>query len=259
MTKGKRFGLLLSAGMLAAALTGCSSKTETGAAPIDPPPVSAEELMKGITGAAADETMGGASGEMAPMSHGSVKLDGAGTTLYEEDGDGFVVPVSLALPKSDTPEQTALTYLVEDGPGQKLLPAGFVPPLPKGTKVNKVTIGDDGQALVDFSPAFTDYNPADERKILEALTWTLTGFPKVKSVKISVGGQLLPEMPQAAMPLDDPLTRAMGINLEVGQGVNPGRATPVTLYFCNQTTTHFLYHVPVTRLIDRTDDPARAA
>jgi germination protein M len=181
-------------------------------------------------------------------------------TLYFKDANGFVAPLSVKIPKSENVAQKSLEYMVEGGPGEALLPKGFTALIPKGTQVKPLNIvADQKLAVVDFSPHFANYNPQDERKILEAITWTLTGFPTIDKVRIRLAGQDLKEMPVAGTPTDEPLTRAMGINLELVEGTDYGRTTPVTLYFQNRTADNFKYFVPVTRMIDRTDNVALAA
>jgi germination protein M len=182
--------------------------------------------------------------------------DAQQTTVYLEDANGYVAPVTLALPKSQAAAAQALQYMVEGGPVQDMLPSGFAAPLPKGTKMT-VNVKDN-TATVDFSKEFLSYNAQDERKMLEAITWTLTGFPSISQVKLTVQGNPLKEMPENATPLDEPLTRAMGINIEKGDGVDYGQSTPVTLYFVNQTDPNYKYYVPVTRLVKRTDNVAEA-
>lgn len=179
-------------------------------------------------------------------------------TLYFKDPDGFVVPLSMRIPATEGIARRSLEYMVEGGPGEELLPEGFQALIPQGTIVNPVNI-QQKVATVDFSDHFASYNAQDERKILEAITWTLTGFPTIDQVKLRIKGHDLTEMPVNGTPMDEPLTRAMGINLEHVQGVDYGRSTPVTLYFQNQVTEEMSYYVPITRMIARTHDIAGAA
>lgn len=234
--------------LTAAALTvvllasGCSLKSESRKTSIDPPPEQAETMMEMAMNAQAK-------GQAAQDTQ---------TTLYFKDERGYVSPVSLPVANTAGIAKKSLEYLVEGNLSSTALPKGFTGLLPKGTQVKGLNIiADQKLAVVDFSKEFTDYNPQDERKILEAVTWTLTGFPSINKVSIRVEGQDLKEMPMDATPLDEPLSRAMGINLEIGPGVNPGQATPVTLYFETQTDQQFTYYVPVTRLVKRTDQVAK--
>lgn len=183
----------------------------------------------------------------------------AQVTLYFKDEKGFVAPISMEIPKVEGIAKEALSYMVEGGPAESSLPSGFTALIPNGTQIKGMNIIEDKKlAIIDFSEEFASYNVQDERKILEAITWTLTGFPSIENVEIWVEGKALKEMPVDATPLDEPLSRAMGINIERSEGVNLGQSSPVTLYFLNQTTAAYQYFVPVTRMIPRTDDIATA-
>lgn len=178
-------------------------------------------------------------------------------TVYLKDAKGYVAPVSLNVGYEEGIAKKSLLYMVEDGEYKDELPAGFTPLLPKGTKLT-VDIKEN-VASVDFSNQFADYNGQDERKILEAITWTLTGFPNVNGVKLSVNGTPLKEMPVNGTPLDGPLTRTMGINVEKANGVEFGEFSAVTLYFSALSPEDEQYYVPVTRLVKRTDSIAKTA
>ncbi|MEK8131304.1 GerMN domain-containing protein [Paenibacillus filicis] len=180
-------------------------------------------------------------------------------TVYAKDERGFVAPVTVQIEKAVDTAKKALEYMVSGGPSEGRMPAGFTALLPKGTEVKGINvISDQKLAIVDFSKAFNDYNAQDERKILEAVTWTLTGYPTVEKVQIRVEGAAIKEMPVDGTPLDEPLSRTMGINLEKPESVEYGQATPVTLYFLSHNQEDYQYYVPVTRLIKRTDQVAEA-
>jgi germination protein M len=230
------------AGTIALLTTGCSLLGTGEKKQIDPPQAGAEA--ESLTTSAA------------------VKIDMTDNqsqmTVFVKDAKGFVAPISLGLPKSQSVARTTLEYMVEDGPVTGLLPSGFSALLPKGTQVKEVNVITDKKlAIVDFSKEFTNYNQQDERKILEAITWTLTSFPTVEKVQIRVEGKDLKEMPQGKMPLDEPVGRSMGINIEKSDNAEFGQATPVTLYFLNQNDQNYKYYVPVTRLVKRTNDVAK--
>jgi germination protein M len=137
-----------------------------------------------------------------------------------------------------------------------MLPKGFSRLLPKGTAIKGLNLK-DGVAIIDFSKEFTQYDPKTEESILNAVTWTLTGFQGVKEVNIWVEGKPLEAMPKGKTPAQH-LTRNRGINLEVSEGVNLGQSVPVTLYFLGQTSTNETYYVPVTRMVNKADNMARA-
>jgi len=248
--------ILSAAFALSLAASGCSLKTEESQA-IDPPPSEAQVMMDQTDGSAVKAGQAGQAGQAVTGPAVSRKA-GSAVELYVKDSGGYVVPISVPLPESGNRPLTALQYLVEGGPGAALLPQGFTELLPKGTRVLSLSVDKHRLATLNLSAEFTNYNAQDERRILEALTWTLTSFPSIEKVKLLVEGQPLPQMPEQGTPLDQPLDRGLGINLELAPGVNPGRSTAVVLYFTNRTENQFAYYVPVTRLANRTDNIAKA-
>ncbi|OXM86895.1 GerMN domain-containing protein [Paenibacillus rigui] len=230
-------------GIVVLLTSGCSALgTKEHSQSIDPPPTGADanaSQTKAVT---------------APVVQNPTLI-----TVYAKDANDLVAPIGMNIEKSVDVAKKALESMVEGSPVSAQMPAGFKALIPKGTTVKGINIVKDQKlAIIDFSKAFTDYNVQDERKILEAVTWTMTGFPSVEKVQLRVEGKELKEMPQGATPLDEPLTRAMGINLEKPQGVEYGQATPVTLYFLGQSSDNYKYYVPVTRMVKRTDNIAQA-
>jgi germination protein M len=248
-------------GLVIVLATGCSLlKSKQTNQQIDPPPINANLGTNSSTDTSNTPntaTMADITGKQATTTKSA-----AGTTqvtLYFKDSNGFVAPISMAIPNAEQIAQQSLAYMVEGGPEQALLPPGFTALLPKGTQVKGINILKEKKlAVVDFSNAFSSYNAQDERKIMEAVVWTLTGFPSVDQVQFKLEGKVMTEMPVYNTPLAEPLSRKMGINLEIAPGINVGQATPVTLYFQNNTDGNFTYFVPVTRMIKRTDQPTTA-
>lgn len=223
-------------------MTGCGNKQSPE---IDPPQTGNEWYDEII------ETVGQIDSEQERVMNVSVFL---------KDPSGYVVPITMEVPWSEGPAKLALNYMIEGGMYADQLPEGFTALIPEGTEVIGMDIiPEEKLAIVDLSRHFRNYKAEDERKLLEAITWTLTEFPSIEQVKLWVDGTLLKQMPVTGIPLDEPLSRAMGINLEPGEGVYLGQSTPVTLYFQNVTDDMQSYFVPVTRLIAQTDQVAAAA
>lgn len=183
-------------------------------------------------------------------------------TVYLEDRKGYLAPVALqtTLGKNEAAGQKALEIMVDGGTYASQLPEDFRAVIPQGTQVKSFNIDKEQKlAVVDFSAPFVDYPATDERAIVEAITWTLTAMPGIEGVEVWYEGKKLQEMPVDGFPLDEPLNRSVGINLEAADGVNYANSTPVTLYFSSQTSNDEQYYVPVTRLIARPDSKAKAA
>lgn len=165
------------------------------------------------------------------------------TELYLLDKNGYVVPQTLALPKTTSVAKQALDYLVADGPVSESLPKGFKAVLPAGT-VASVNIK-DGVAAADFSKEFKNYQAADEIKILQSITWTLTQFNGVKKVKLSMNGKVLTKMPVKGTPIGENLSRASGINIDTSDVLDITNTKPLTVYYIGGEEGSY-YYVPVT-------------
>ncbi|MFD0768216.1 GerMN domain-containing protein [Bacillus sp. CGMCC 1.60114] len=168
--------------------------------------------------------------------------------LYLVDKNGYVVPqtVQLPAPKDNAVIKQTLQYLVKDGPVTNLLPNGFQAVLPADTEM-QVDVK-NGTAVVDFSKEVKNYKKEEERRIVEAVTWTLTQFKEVKNVKFRINGQDLAKMPVAGTPIGNGLSRANGINFDDEQVADITNTKPVTLYFLAQNNKQN-YYVPVTRRV----------
>ncbi len=171
--------------------------------------------------------------------------------LYLIDNSGLVVPYTVDLPKTDSAARQVLEYLVAGGPLNEILPDGFRAVIPQDTVVDVKL--EDGTITADFSKEFGTYNPEDEAKILQAITWTLTQFDNVNNVVISVNGYKLDEMPVNSTPIPTDLSRADGINIDNSGVVDITNSRPVTLYFYVQNEDAE-YYVPVTKRIENTGD-----
>jgi germination protein M len=249
----KRIGKVTAAlGMSAILMSGCSlfgPEQETSTTGIDVPPVT--------------ETAAQPFGPDGPVVEGKDEEQSKAPateeqTVYLEDANGYIVPVSLALPASEGPAKQVLTYMVKGGPVEDLLPTGFHAVLPQGTEIKGINIK-NGTATVDFSPQFKKYEAKDENNILDAIVGALTQFPTVKNVSIWVNGTPLREMPVDKTPIPAVLDHGHGINLELTENAVPGRTSAVTVYFQGQIDDKRTYYVPVTRLIPQTDNIAKAA
>lgn len=182
------------------------------------------------------------------------------TTVYLENGNGLLAPVSLSLPKSKDSSalKSSLMALVSKGEYASSLPEGFQGVLPAGTEVTSVTVDKSNLAVVEFNSEFNSYNPLEERKILEAITWTLTGQEDIQGVQLWVDGKKLTEMPLQGTPLDRPLSRTMGINLPK-QGPLLMNSSAVTVYFSTTSPDGNQYYVPVTRFVPAGQEQLTAA
>jgi germination protein M len=247
-------------------LSGCGLFGSESAS-VDPPPGEVEAQMLELSDGSTLDT-----GVFAPVADEGTAADsskdtaeaaapGERTTVYLKDSNGLLAPVSLKLPEGESTVmlKDSLTALVSQGAYASAVPEGFEGVLPAGTEVKSVSVDKDKLAVVEFNSAFNGYKPADERKVLEAITWTLTGQEGIQGVQLWVDGKKLTEMPLQNTPLDRPLSRSFGINLP-DNGPLQMNSSAVTVYFSAATPdgTH-QYYVPVTRFVPAGEDRVEAA
>ncbi|PAD73980.1 GerMN domain-containing protein [Paenibacillus campinasensis] len=247
MTRKRSLRRVSAAGLLAVPImiSGCGPFGGNQSEAIDPPPAQVEEQMMNGIGSAATQ------GEI-----------GEQTTVYLTDNRGMLVPVTMGIPSEEGSDSmsSALEVLIKGGRYAAYIPPGFQGVLPPGTQVNNVTVDEENKlALVEFNPAFASYSAQEERRILEALTWTLTGQEGIEQLQIWVDGVKLTEMPVNGTPVDRPLTRALGINLQKADDAIYSSSTPVTVYFSSVTPEGIQYYVPVTRLVPSGQSALQAA
>lgn len=168
------------------------------------------------------------------------------TELYLVDKNGYVVPQTLGLPKTEGVAKQALEFLVQNGPVNEMLPNGFRAVLPAETQVS-VDIK-KGVATVNFSKEFKNYQPEDEMKILQSVTWTLTQFDTVENVKMKLDGHEMTEMPVNGTPISGGLTRTSGINLDTSEVTDIMNTKPLIVYYLGGEEGSY-YYVPVTRRV----------
>lgn len=232
-------------------LSGCGLFSKSVSEPIDPPQTEVIEEQ-------ADQTSSWLDGATEGVAEGAEQY-----MVYLQDRNGYLAPISLpmAIAEGEEVATKLLEVMVDQGMYSGSLPVDFRAMIPQGTEILDYDINsENGIATVNFSEAFVDYNMTDERSIVEAITWTLTSLEGVNGVEIQVDGEKLSEMPVDQYPLDEALTRNIGINIEVAEGVNYSHAAPVTLFFSAKTTNDEDYFVPVTRMIERpSSDQATAA
>jgi len=226
-------------------LTGCGLFSKSVSEPIDPPQTEVIEDQEQQTSSWLNQSQ-----------------DAEQYVVYLQDKNGYLAPISLpmAITEGEEVATKLLEVMVDGGVYSSSLPVDFRAMLPQGTEIIDYKLdAESGIATVNLSEPFVNYNGTDERGIIEAITWTLTSLDGVKGVNIQVNGEKLEEMPIAQYPLDQPLTRSIGINIEIAEGVSYSQAAPVTLYFSSETISGEEYFVPITRMIQRSETMEIAA
>ncbi|CAM3740932.1 GerMN domain-containing protein [Cohnella lubricantis] len=292
-TAGRKFVRKLFPALLLLPLAaGCAQSgptANTAAEPIDPPPAEYEQAMlqetesmlhstsaqnpdgaasastQNLDDAASTELQSDQAVQAQTQPDADTQQDSSDKdelTVYLQDRNGYIAPMTLRVGSEDsadrTPEETAVTWMTSNSESADQLPPGFSPLLPETTKVTSIQ-SEDGTVTIDFASPFPSVPANQERKMIEALVWTMTELPGVENVKITVDGQALRELPASGLPLPETLSRNMGINLEQASGLTVSQSMAVTLYFSARSEQGEGYFVPVTRLVNRQPDRNQAA
>ncbi|MHA6252097.1 GerMN domain-containing protein [Oceanobacillus sp. CAU 1775] len=194
--------------------------------------------------------------EVTQEDSGSIEgLETVARQLYLIDANGMVASQTLDLPLLESQEVATqvLEYLIVDGPITEVLPNGFRAVLPAGTEILGLNLQEDGTMIVDFSEEFKEYQAADEVKIVEAITHTLTQFDSVEQVQLWINGHPLHEMPVNGTAIGKSYSRANGINIVNPDGTDMMHSEAVTMYYPAAYEGN-RYYIPVTQYVETKDN-----
>ncbi|WP_289891477.1 GerMN domain-containing protein [Virgibacillus pantothenticus] len=244
----KRGMLIVGAVSLVILLSGCFQGEQSLNEKMDPPQ-NAEPVDK------QGETKDGKQAE----GEAEEQTDTVARELYLLDANGMVASQTLELPTTDshTVAQQVVEYLVQDGPVSQMLPNGFQAVLPAGTEVLGVNLQEDGTIVVDLSKEFSNYEAENERKILEAVTYSLTQFENVDQVQLQIEGKALQEMPVDGTPIGKGFSRANGINISDTGANDLVDSKTVTMFYPAEHNDN-TYYVPVTQYVEQEEDELMA-
>lgn len=111
------------------------------------------------------------------------------TVVYYQDGEGYLVPVTREIEKTDGIARAALSLMVASGPNDLAAARlGLKTTVPEGTKV-ELDIA-DGKARVDLSKEALNCSSAEQENIMvQSVAQTLCGFDTVQEVTFLFDGQ----------------------------------------------------------------------
>ena len=150
------------------------------------------------------------------------------TVMYFQNAEGYLVPVMRQLPWSEGIAKSTLMNMVESQEvSQSLSAAGLKPIIPTGTQVNGMTIDENGLCKVDFSKhILSKDNRQDEENLIKGIVYTLTEFPTINEVLISVDGKLMDTFTQGTQ-VGSSLKRG---DINLVEGIGEARSKVVVYY-----------------------------
>lgn len=110
-------------------------------------------------------------------------------TLYYQDGDGYLVPMTRWIENQQGIARAAVNGLIDSAiTREEIEYFGVYPVLPVNTEVQGINIK-DGTATIDFNRSLLGYkDQASERNLVASVVYTLTEFSTINDVRILVNG-----------------------------------------------------------------------
>lgn len=178
------------------------------------------------------------------------------STIYLVDSDDYVARTSISTCKCDGKDKAKdlLEGLIIGGSKSGIIPNGFRSIIPSGTTVKNVELKDK-VITIDFSKELLEVNEKEEKKMIEAIIYTLTSIDGIDKVIIMVEGEVLNKLPSGTN-IPTMLDRSYGINKNYDL-VNTSNIESYTVYYVNEYNDN-KYYVPVTKYVNsKNEDPIR--
>ncbi len=174
------------------------------------------------------------------------------TTVFYEDGDGYLVPVTRQIPKTDGIAKATLSLMVKSSENDmEAARLGLRTVVPEGTTFD-VDIA-SGKARVDVSKEALNCATAEEEaQMVAAITGAVNCFSTVDEVTLLFDGQKRSKLTYGTDVSG--VFAQSGVNLESQETFAEG-GSMVQLYFPSQTGRLL---VPVTRAVFSDADPTTA-
>ena len=175
------------------------------------------------------------------------------STIYLIDSNDYVARTSITTCNCEKEEKVKdlLEGLIIDGGKSSIIPNGFRSVIPPGTSILNVEL-QDKVITIDFSKEFLEVNEKEEKKMIEAIIYTLTSIEGIDKVIIKVEGEVLSKLPQGGDNLPTVLDRDYGINKSYDL-VSLNNIESYTTYYVNEYNDN-KYYVPVTKYVNSSNE-----
>lgn len=167
------------------------------------------------------------------------------TSIYVLNKTLYVSRIPIKINTNETIEQAKeiLSILTIKSKESEYLPTDFYGVIPVGTVIHDISLN-NGILKVDFSKEFLNTTKDLERKVIEAILYSLTELKEVENVLIFIEGEQLLELPFSKEKLPPILNKDFGIN-KVYDIESIKDTTKTTIYYGSKTNDTF-YYIPIT-------------
>ena len=169
--------------------------------------------------------------------------------IYLLDINDFLSRSMISVNNKDelSKASSLLEELTIDGKRKDIIPSGFKSLIPKDTKVNNLKLN-NGLLSIDFSKEFLNVTSANEQKLIEAITYTLTSINGIDKIEIYIDNKKLTRLPNSRTLLPEYLDKSYGINKEYSLTTLKDIDSYTIYYILNINDE--TYYTPVTKYIN---------
>jgi len=169
--------------------------------------------------------------------------------IYLLDKNDYLSRTQISVNKKN--EVSKAIDLIEgltiDGRKKDIIPNGFRSLLPKNTKVQNIKLNNN-ILTIDFSLEFNNIEQVNEKKVIEALTYTLTSINGIDKIEIYVDGKKMTKLPNSKIKLPDYLDKNYGINKRY-EFSSLSDIDSYTVYYVFNYNDE-VYYTPVTKYVN---------
>lgn len=170
------------------------------------------------------------------------------TVIYYESENGYLVPIKRELAWEEGIGKAVLKNMVDSvAIREEVSKIGFKPVLPRETQVLGMKVDETSKVCeVNFSSHLLNYETkSQERNIIKAIVYTLTEFPNIEEVQITIDGKIIDQLKHGTS-IEKPLKRK-DINLvETSQTMQDGGYSKILVYYKGINEEKYDYYVPIT-------------
>ena len=175
----------------------------------------------------------------------------ANSSIYLLDENNYLVKTKVLLDEDTLEDNIKNTISNLTISSNSKFPDKLKAIIPKGTKLNNITIEDD-LATLDFSKELLNVDEELSHKLIESIVYSVTELNDINRVNITVETNSLETYPNSSKKITMPLTRDIGINNEYVYNTLDN-ITKVVIYY-GEDINDDIYYVPVTKYLNNNDN-----
>lgn len=167
------------------------------------------------------------------------------SAVYLIDSEELVSRVNVMITSEDTIEKIKeiINILTIKSNKSEYIPTNFYSVIPSGTTLKNLSL-ENKLVKIDFSKEFLNTTESNERKMIEAIIYSLTELEEVENILIFVEGEQLTELPFSKEKLPTLLDKDFGVN-KIYEIDSLKDTKKTTIYYGSKTKDVF-YYVPIT-------------